>query len=565
MCWRNKEFEQITLYIFPFTHLREVGMKNLLLCVVVLLIVVSVPAAAQGDREPVDTAAIAKIKAEETSNSQVMDILSTLSDVYGPRLTGSPGYERAAEWVEKELHAWGLENIHREYWGPFGRGWSLKRYSANVLAIQNFPLISYPKAWSPGFHGTADVVFLGAKNDTELQTYKGKLHGKFVLFDEPREVHPHFEPEASRDADSVLLQLANSAAPDPSRRRRMMNFGPEARARMMLDYQKWQLCEKEGALAILTSANRSDMGTIFVQQATVPTNPESMRTRRIAVYQKDAPKVLPQISVGVEHYDRLVRMIKQGEHPRIEMELEVASNNADSVFNIVADLPGTDLKDEVVMMGGHFDSWHGGTGATDDGTGSCVALESIRLIKSLGLKPRRTIRIALWAGEEQGLLGSQAYVKRHYGERSGSPFDSVSTVTLKPDAEKFSVYFNHDNGGGKIRGVYMQGNESVRSIFRAWLAPFNNMGASTLTLQNTGGTDHLSFDAIGLPGFQFIQDELEYSTRTHHSTMDTYERIVPDDLKQGVMIMASFAYEAATRDERFPRKPQPQTASLQSR
>ncbi len=539
-------------------------MNRMLLCVAVLVLAVFTSGSAQVARETVDTAAIAKIKAEEASNSQVMELLSTLSDVYGPRLTGSPGFERAAEWVEKELRSWGLENVHREYWGPFGRGWSLKKYSANVLAIQDFPLFSYPKAWSPGVHGTAEVVYLHAKSDSELNAYEGKLHGKFVLLEDARDVKPHFEPEASRDADSTLLKLANASAPDQSFRRRM-SFGPEARQRAMLEYQKWMLCEKEGALAVLTTGRMGDLGTIFVQQATIPVNPDSMRQRRIAVYQKDAPRVLPQIAVDVEHYNRLVRMIEKGERPKIDMDLEVEYNRADSVFNIIAELPGTDLKDEVVMIGGHFDSWHGGTGATDNGTGSCVALESIRLLKSLGLKPRRTIRIALWSGEEQGLLGSQAYVKRHFGERSGSMFDSVSSVTLKPDAEKFSVYFNHDNGGGKIRGVYMQGNEAARSIFSAWLAPFADMGASTLTLANTGGTDHLSFDGIGLPGFQFIQDGLEYFTRTHHSTMDTYERVVPDDLKEGVMIMASFAYDAAMRDGLFPRKTRQVAASLPGR
>ena len=248
-------------------------------------------------------------------------------------------------------------------------------------------------------------------------------------------------------------------------------------------------------------------------------------------------------------------MIAKGERPKLDIQYEANFNKADSSFNIIAEIPGTDLKNEVVMIGGHFDSWQGGTGATDNGTGSAVCMEAMRILKSLDLKPRRTIRIALWGGEEQGLLGSQAYVKQHFAEKEGTFFDTIGTVRFKPEAESFSVYFNNDNGSGRVRGVYMQGNEAVRTIFRSWLAPFRDMDASTLTLANTGGTDHQSFDLAGLPGFQFIQDPLDYGTRTHHSTMDVYERVQSEDVKQASVIMAAFAYNAAMRDEKFPRKP----------
>jgi Zn-dependent M28 family amino/carboxypeptidase len=314
------------------------------------------------------------------------------------------------------------------------------------------------------------------------------------------------------------------------------------------------MCEKEGAAAILTVSRAGDGGNIFVQQATVPAHPDTPFTRRINVYDPKVPKILPQVAVGVEHYNRLIRMIQKGEQPKVEMNLDVNFYKEDSSYNIIAEIPGTDLKDEVVMMGGHFDSWHGGTGATDDGTGSAVCMEAMRILKTLDLKPRRTIRVGLWGGEEQGLLGSAAYVTKHFGERDAA----TSAVKQKPEAEKFSAYFNNDNGTGKVRGVYMQGNDAVRPIFRAWLKPFYDMGATTLTLDNTGGTDHQSFDRLGLPGFQFIQDEIEYSSRTHHSIMDVYDRAQPEDLKQAAVIMAAFAYNAAMRDEKFPRKPLPQ-------
>ncbi|HYQ85810.1 MAG TPA: M20/M25/M40 family metallo-hydrolase [Bacteroidota bacterium] len=512
-------------------------------------------------QEKVDTSAISKIRDEGFNRSQVMDLLSTLSDVYGPRLTGSPGFKRAAEWARQTLDSWGLENAHLEAWGPFGRGWSLKHFSANVIGSQVFPLISYPKAWSPGTGGeiTADIIYFDAKSDSAVAEFRGKLKGKFVLIGDPRDIKAHFDPEGWRDADSTLLKLANAEMPmQRGGRGGRFQMTPEQKARAIVNFHKQELCDKEGVAAILTISG-GDGGNVYVQQANVAAHPDTPFTRRINAYDPKAPKISTQIQVGAEHYNRLVRMIQKGEHPKLSLDLEVSFTKEDSCWDILADLPGSDLKNELVMIGAHYDSWHGGTGATDNGTGSAVCLEAMRILKTLGLKPRRTIRIGLWSGEEQGLLGSAAYVKKHFGERVGP--DSNFTVTLKPEAEKFSVYFNNDNGSGKVRGVHMQGNESVRPIFRAWLTPFGNMGASTLTLQNTGGTDHLSFDAIGLPGFQFIQDPIEYETRTHHSIMDVFDRAQADDLKQASVIMAAFAYNAAMRDGQFPRKPIPQPAT----
>jgi carboxypeptidase Q len=545
-------------------------------------------------REKIDSTAIAQIKIEEMSHSQVMEILSYLTDVYGPRLTGSPEFKQAADWASAKLRQWGVQNVHYEKWGPFGKGWTLKRFSANVTKPRAFPLIAYPKAWSPGIRGTVegDVIYLNARSDSELATFKGKLDGKFVLISDPRDLKAHFLPAAVRLADSTLLKLANADVPEPGQQRRrfpplyllspaardsamraiMRRYMPDADsaaleraivAQIMLP-KKLGLCVSEGAAAVLDEG-RGDDGTLFVQAATVPQPPGTPYGQRINPYNPDAPKLVPQVTVAAEQYNRMIRMIEKGQKLEMEMELDVQSTPVDSAFNIIGEIPGTDLKDEVVMIGGHFDSWHAGTGATDNGTGSAVCMEAMRIFEAIGLKPRRTIRIGLWGGEEEGLLGSRAYVSRHFGEREGGLMaifsGGVGEVNTKPEYEKFSVYFNNDNGTGEVRGVYMQGNEAARPIFRAWLEPFENMGASTLSPSNTGGTDHLSFDAIGLPSFQFIQDPIDYDTRTHHTNMDVYDRAQEEDLKQAAAIMASFAYNAAMRDEKFPRKPMPKPAA----
>jgi carboxypeptidase Q len=569
---------------------------SILLCSAFVLFVCGSTLLAQGTppREKIDTTAVTQIKDEESNHSQVMEILSYLTDVYGPRLTGSPEYKQAAEWASTKLRQWGVQNVHFEKWGPFGRGWTLKRFTADVTEPRAFPLIAYPKAWSPGTKGKveAEVVYLDAKTDSGLATYKGKLKGKFVLVSDPRELKAHFSPDGWRLADSSLLKLANADVPTPGQQRRrfpgMRQLSPTARDSLLrimfrqfmpdadsitieraiqaqrMGPKKLELCQNEGA-AVVLDAGRGDDGTLFVQAATVPQPAETPFNQRINPYSKNAPEIVPQVTVAAEQYNRMVRMIQKGQKLEMEMDLDVEFTPVDSAFNIIGEIPGTDLKDEVVMIGGHFDSWHAGTGATDNGTGSAVCMETMRILESLGLKPRRTIRIGLWGGEEEGLLGSRAYVASHLGEREGGAMGMFGgpsgNVKTKPEYEKFSVYFNNDNGTGKVRGVYMQGNEAVRPIFRAWLEPFVSTGASTLSPSNTGGTDHLSFDAIGLPGFQFIQDPIEYEARTHHSNMDVYDRAQEDDLKQASAIMAAFAYSAATRDEKFPRKPMPQPTS----
>ncbi len=515
---------------------------------------------------------IERIKDEGMNRSQVMQTLSYLSDVIGPRLTASPGMKRANEWTRDQLTKSGLQNAHLEAWGPFGRGWSLKRFSAQVTEPLAIPLIAYPKAWSPGISGTlnAPVVYVDAKNEAELQQFKGKLKGAIVLTSAMRDVKAHFEPLGTRRDERDLLALADAPEPMPGGGRR---FGPELRAAQVFSMQKYVFFRDEGVAALVEPSRAGDGGTVFVQSATVaqPVTADSFgpnAPRLLQSYDKNATPVTPQIVLAVEQYNRIVRMIQAGEQPKMNVELKVEWQDVDPMgYNTIAEIPGSDLKDEVVMLGGHMDSWHAGTGATDNGAGVAVSMEAARIIQALGLKPRRTIRVALWTGEEQGLLGSSAYVAQHFGKLepgnpgvvppgtpNSQPAAPPKLVTL-PEYENLDAYFNLDNGTGKIRGVYLQGNEAVRSLFRQWLMPFRDMGAQTLSISNTGGTDHLSFDRIGLPGFQFIQDEIEYDTRTHHSNQDVFDRVQGDDMKQAATIMAAFIYNAAMRDEKLPRKP----------
>jgi hypothetical protein len=535
---------------------------------------------------------IQRIKDEGMNRSQVMQTLSYLSDVIGPRLTASPGMKRANEWTRDQMTKWGLQNAHLEAWGPFGRGWTLKRFSAQVTEPTAIPLIAYPKAWSPGLASplTADVVYFDAKTEADFEKFKGKLNGRIVLTAPIREVKALFEAPGTRLNEKDLLTLADAPEPRPAGGGRPNPFNnPTFRAAAELFAAKMRFFQTEGAAVLLEPALRGDGGTIFVGSAMVPAPPRDPNATgpapRISPYDKSAPKITPQVVVAVEHYNRIVRMVQAGEPVKMNVDLAVAWQDADPMgYNTIAEIPGTDLKDEIVMLGGHMDSWHSGTGATDNAAGCAVAMEAVRIIQTLGLKPRRTIRIALWSGEEQGLLGSRAYVAEHFGSMqnpatSAAPATGGATnnamgggnggngngngaqarpiLVTKPEYEKFSGYFNLDNGTGKIRGVYLQGNEAIRPLFRKWLAPFRDLGASTLTISNTGGTDHLSFDAIGLPGFQFIQDEIEYDTRTHHSNQDVFDRIQADDMKQAATIMAAFVYQTAMREEKLPRKPAP--------
>ena len=480
------------------------------------------------------------IRKHGMEKSKVMETAFYLTDVYGPRLTGSPMLDKATKWAQDQLSSWGLQNVHTEAWGPFGRGWELQHLEIHAIEPNYYPILGYAKAWSPSTKGvlTGEVVYFKANTVEELAQYKGKLTGKFVLTDTIRVVKPSFDAFAKRFSDSALLEMANAPKPTP-RSLRNFGFGDSDFSKAM---RKFLYDEKP--LATIDRSFKGDLGTVFISGASAKEG--SARDEKA--------EVLPQLSISVEQYNRIFRMVQNGIPVKLSLEIKANYTNPDKMeHNVIAEIPGSDLKDEVVMFGAHLDSWQSGTGATDNAAGSAVMMEAARIlnemIKESGVKPRRTLRLALWTGEEQGLLGSVAYVNQHFAE-----IKQRTVQSLKPEQSKISAYYNLDNGTGKIRGIYLQDNESVRPIFRSWLEPFRDLQANTITISNTGGTDHQSFDAAGIPAFQFIQDPIEYSTRTHHSNMDTFDQLIEDDLKQAATIIASFVWHTAQRDALLPRK-----------
>ncbi len=513
-------------------------MKNKVLILIALLCGCLVGFA----QEKVDADLNEAIRKYGLEQSEVMEIASWLTDVHGPRLTGSPQLDRATQWAVKQLKDWGMKNVHTEEWGPFGRGWELQHFEMHATSPSYFPIIAYPKAWSPSSKGlvSGEVIYLDAADEEELATYEGKLSGKIVLIDTLRELKEWFDPPASRFDAEKLLDMANAGPPTP---RVFRNYRPSG-----YNFIKkiTAFIYKEQPLAVIDRSYKGDLGTVFLSGA---------RAKEGRARDKDA-EVIPQITMGVEYYNRIFRLLQKGIPVTLSFDLRAKYTNPDEMeHNIIAEIPGTDLKDEIVMFGAHFDSWHAATGATDNAAGSAVMMEVARIlqktIKETGIRPRRTLRLALWTGEEQGLLGSRAYVKKHFAET-----DKMGNVlSVKKDQEKVSAYYNLDNGTGKIRGVYLQGNPDVAPIFRAWLDPFSEEEATTLTLSNTGGTDHRAFDAVGIPGFQFIQDPIAYWARTHHSNMDNWDHLVGEDLMQAATVIASFVMHTAQRDEQLPRKP----------
>ncbi|OFW14223.1 MAG: hypothetical protein A3F69_02845 [Acidobacteria bacterium RIFCSPLOWO2_12_FULL_66_10] len=501
----------------------------------VIALLVGLPLAAQWPiTEKLDLDAIYQIKEEGLQRSKVMELESYLTDVYGPRLTGSPNIKEAGDWAQKTMKDWGLANVHTDSW-PFGRGWQNQRFVANAVTPRAYPLIAYPKAWTPGTNGlvTGEAVIALINEDKDFDAFRGKLRGTFVLSMPTRDVPAHFEAQGHRYTEAELAELAKQP-PAAGGGRGRGNFSQAQE----FNRRKTQFWIDEGVAAVL-DYNRGDGGTVFVQA------PEGVSR------DPKGPAQPAQVTLAVEHYGRIARTLEKKIPVTLSMDIDNKFYDTDlNGFNIIGELPGRDKADEVVMMGAHFDSWHTGSGATDNAAGSAITMEAMRILKTTGVKLRRTVRIGLWGGEEEGLLGSQAYVKAHYGD--------PETMQLKPEHAKFAGYFNVDNGTGLIRGVYLQGNEAVAPIFSAWIEPFKNLGMTTLTIRKTGGTDHLSYDAVGLPGFQFVQDKVEYDSRTHHSNMDVYERIQANDMMRNAVIVASFAYNSANRDGKLPRKPLPQ-------
>lgn len=482
------------------------------------------------------------IKKHGLEQSKVMETASWMTDVYGQRLTASTGLEKANEWAKSELEKIGMTNVQLQEWGPFGRGWDMTHFEMHAESPTYWPIIAYPKAWSASTKGSGEVIYLDVKDIDDLNTYKGKLSGKFVLLDSIRPVEEAFEPIAKRHDAESLLRLANANLPVPRERR-----GGGNSAAAELRKATWELLEAEKPIAVLDRSYKGDLGTVFVSGA---------RTAEGSARDNDK-YVVPQITMAIEHYNRVFRMLDKGVPVTLSVDSQSKYTNPDGMeYNVIGEIPGTDLKDEVVMFGAHYDSWHAGTGATDNGSGSAVMMEVARIlletIKETGIQPRRTLRIALWTGEEQGLHGSRNYVTQNYANPDESGWGVAS---LKEAQKNVSAYYNMDNGTGKIRGVYLQGNQAVSPIFREWLKPFHELDAATLSLSNTGGTDHLAFDMVGIPGFQFIQEPIAYSTKTHHSNMDNFDHLVADDLKQAATIIAYFVWQTSQRDEKLPRKP----------
>jgi hypothetical protein len=506
-----------------------------LLTLIVMLTFIGTSIAQPETANPLKT-----IKKHGIDESKVMELAGWITDVYGPRLTGSPMLDKATEWAVKELKDWGLSNVHLEEWGPFGRGWELKHFEVHATSPNYFPVLAYPKAWSPPVKGEGEVIFLQATNQEELDLYKGKLAGKFVMVDTIRDIDEWFEGPAKRYESDDLIKMANAGIPTP-RPRRNRNAGG-----FNFNKAMWTLIEAEKPIAVIDRSYKGDLGTVFVSGA------RTAEGRR----QETGKVIVPQVTLSIEHYNRIFRMMNKGITTTLSIDMDAIYTNPDEMeHNIIAEIPGTDLKDEVVIFGAHYDSWHTGTGATDNGAGSSVMMEVARIIletiKETGIQPRRTLRLALWTGEEQGLFGSRGYVGKHYAD---IPPNSYTPQALKPDQQKVSAYYNLDNGTGKIRGIYTQGNVDVVPIFREWFDELDGMDTGTITLRNTGGTDHLPFDAVGIPGFQFIQDPMAYSSRTHHSNMDNLDHLVEADLSQAATIIATFVWNTAQRDDKLPRK-----------
>jgi hypothetical protein len=521
--------------------------RNFCLAVVSFLTIALAPFAMAATDDP-DLTVITEIRQEGFRHSQVMDILGELTDRIGPRLTGSPNAKKANEWTRDKLTEFGLVNAHLEPWGPFGRGWSNEYTSVRMVSPDTAMLYALPKAWTLGTKGTVkgDVVMMKVESKEDLEKYRGKLAGKIVLLEMPKLSYGR-EVESGRYDAKQLDELVNYSASSRMESIRAMILKARALSR---DVNKF--LQEEKVLASI-EASRGEAGLLFVQGT--------------EAYKKDVAPGAPALVMAAEHFGRLQRLVERNVPVQLELDIRNKLYEDDPMqYDTIAEIPGTDKKDEIVMLGGHLDSWHAGTGATDNGAGVAVVMEAVRILKAIGVQPRRTIRIGLWTGEEEGLLGSKGYVAAHFGEREKLAVTPATAdmpeymrpkgkLITKPEQQKISAYFNLDNGTGRIRGIYTQENAAVKPIFEKWFQPFSDLSATTITMRNTTGTDHLSFDDVGIPGFQFIQDPMDYETRTHHSNMDVYEGASKEDLMEAAVIMASFVYDAAMRDEMMPRKP----------
>ena len=522
-------------------------------------------------QEPIDYASIAKIKAQglNEQNSQVMEIASWLTDVHGPRLSGSPNIQKAGEWAVAKMKEWGLVNVALEPWSQplgFTTGWSNDKFYLAAVSPQAFPIPGTPSAWTPGTNGlvTGEAMLITETTEADLQKYAGKLKGKFVLPSAPPEVAAWWTAPAQR-----------LTAEDLDRRETpvVQEFGvtpPGGRAGGGRGAAPGGRGGRAGAPGGAPAAPPFSRNAFFLKEGVVAIFATSARGHGIYTIggnrNADPKTTLPSITIPAEHYGRMARMIQKGIPVTLEADIRNTFHPNPQMFNVVGEIRGSDKADELVMLGAHFDSWHSSTGATDNAAGSAAMMEAMRILKQSGVPLRRTVRIGLWNGEEQGLNGSRDYVAKHFATRGPAPAGAAGgggggrgrgnagPLQPTPAHAKFSAYFNIDNGTGAIRGVYLQGNEAIAPIFRAWIEPFRSIGMTHLTINNTGGTDHQSFDAVGLPGFQFIQDGLEYNSLTHHYNLDSWERLQPSDMRRNATIAAAFAFLAANREDLLPRK-----------
>ncbi len=503
-------------------------MKSRTLAALSVLVCLTILAA----QEPIDHNIIARITIEAAQHSKVMQTASSLCDVYGPRLTGSPEYDMAATWCVEQLKEWGIEKAGLEAWPESKNAWSIKKYNIEMTAPRYDRLIGYPEAWTPGTHGTitGEPVVVDIESDEDFEKYRGQLNGKIILSGKVDGSNPNFEAVAERvDTDELsgMRRALNTDQPDV--------FKDEERRYIKKMRQRNRFYLEEGVAAVVKPSWK-DHSIIAAMSGNHSDDPDS---------------TVPSFVISKEQYGRIQRIIESETPVSLALSLETEFTVDSICHNLIAEIPGTDrkLKDEVVMIGAHLDSWHAGTGATDNGANCAIMMEVMRIFKQIGIEPRRTIRLALWGGEEQGYLGSTGYIKKH--------FSDPQTLDLLPEHDKLSAYLNLDNGSGKIRGIYLQGNEYARPIFTQLLEPFEYLDANTISAENTSGTDHIPFNWIGLPAFQFIQDPIEYSN-TWHTNLDVYEALLPDDMKHNVAIIASLVYHLAQRDEKMPRETLPE-------
>jgi carboxypeptidase Q len=533
----------------------------------VLAVLAAQAAAPAPAQEKLDWGTLGRIRDEGFRRSQVMETAGQLTDVHGPRLTGSPQYKVAAEWARQQLETWGLASAHLESWS-FGRGWSFERCSAHVVSPMVFPLVALPKAWTAGTNGPVrgKVLRVKAESEADVEKLKGQIAGLVLWVGQPRELRaPEDGGVFKRYTEKQLDEIEQYQIPGPRGGRGPA--GPVDRETFLRRRRVQQALEKlyaaEKPLAVVEPSER---------------DANVLRLGGARSYKKGDPQPVTQLVVSAPQWNRVARLLDRNTDVEVELDVKAAFHEDDTNgYNVVAELPGTDKKGELVMVGAHLDSWHPGTGATDNAAGSAVMMEAIRILKAIDARPRRTVRLGLWGGEEQGLLGSRAYVSEHFASRpepkeagpdelpSFMRNDPPAPITLKPDHAKLSGYFNLDNGTGKIRGVYLQENAAMKPVFEAWMETVKDLGATRISMRNTGGTDHQSFDGAGLPGFQFIQDPIEYMDGTffgtHHTDMDVYDRLQREDLMQAAVVIATFVYEAAMREELLPRKPLPPVAT----